>query len=231
HQIDVHTLRFYKALCRTGQRKNRDQKKRQKMFYWNHLTNSAYLKNFSSKAFGRSSRIWIVSVLPARFVIITGTSPQSSQMIWRHEPHGGVSRSVSATTAIRLKFRLPSETALNIATRSAQSVRPYVEVSILHPAMISPSSDSTAEPTRKPEYSANAFSRAAAAAFTNGSSLIFSAIMLKPSRLQAFRERGCTKIRCRCRSARLRELSRPRCVSTVRQIRDASAERFCNIAQ
>ena len=51
-------------------------------------------------------------------------SPQNSQMIWRQAPHGGVGDSVSATTTIRVKARCPSDSALKIATRSAQIVRP-----------------------------------------------------------------------------------------------------------
>ena len=39
-------------------------------------------------------------------------------------PQGGVGASVSATTAIRANWRCPSESALNIATRSAQIVSP-----------------------------------------------------------------------------------------------------------
>ena len=51
-------------------------------------------------------------------------SPQNSQMIWRQGPHGGVSFSVSHTTAMASNSRSPSEMALKMATRSAQSVRP-----------------------------------------------------------------------------------------------------------
>ena len=56
--------------------------------------------------------------------MITSMSPQNSQMIWRQAPHGGVGDGVSATTTMRVKARLPSESALKIATRSAQIVRP-----------------------------------------------------------------------------------------------------------
>ena len=55
---------------------------------------------------------------------MTGTSPQNSQMIWRQAPHGGVGDSVSATTAIAANSRSPSDSALKMATRSAQIVRP-----------------------------------------------------------------------------------------------------------
>ena len=64
---------------------------------------------------------------------MTGTSPQNSQMIWRHGPQGGVSFLVSHTTAMASKSRSPSEMALKIATRSAQMVRPSVAFSMLQP--------------------------------------------------------------------------------------------------
>ena len=51
-------------------------------------------------------------------------SPQNSQMIWRQAPHGGVGDGCRPTTAMRVKARLPSDSALKIATRSAQIVRP-----------------------------------------------------------------------------------------------------------
>ena len=51
-------------------------------------------------------------------------SPPNSQSIWRQAPQGGVGASVSATTAMRAKRAVPSESALNIATRSAQIVSP-----------------------------------------------------------------------------------------------------------
>jgi hypothetical protein len=50
--------------------------------------------------------------------------PPNSHRICRHAPHGGVGASVSATMAMRVKARWPSDSALNIATRSAQIVRP-----------------------------------------------------------------------------------------------------------
>ena len=36
----------------------------------------------------------VCSILPLRFVRVTGTSPQNSQMIWRRAPQGGVSASL-----------------------------------------------------------------------------------------------------------------------------------------
>jgi hypothetical protein len=44
------------------------------------------------------------SSLPCRFAIKTSTSPQNSQMICRHAPHGGVSASVSADDADFCEF-------------------------------------------------------------------------------------------------------------------------------
>ena len=49
-----------------------------------------------------------------RFARITSASPQNSHRIWRHDPHGGVSASVSATTATASNPRSPSEIALKI---------------------------------------------------------------------------------------------------------------------
>src|SRR5712692_8067822 len=86
-----------------------------------------------SKGRGKSADMRCTSTLPARFDRITGTSPQNSQMICRHEPQGGVSTSVCVTTAMASKQRSPSEMALKIATRSAQTVRPYVAFSTLQP--------------------------------------------------------------------------------------------------
>ena len=51
-------------------------------------------------------------------------SPANSHRICRHGPHGGVGSSVSATTAMRVNSSCPSDSALNMATRSAQIVRP-----------------------------------------------------------------------------------------------------------
>ena len=46
------------------------------------------------------------------------------QMICRQVPHGGVSCSVSTTTTRSVKLRSHSDKAFQIATRSAQTVRP-----------------------------------------------------------------------------------------------------------
>src|SRR5262249_36246440 len=77
-----------------------------------------------SNGFGNRSRILMVSVLPLRLDMITGTLPQNSQMSWRQAPQGGVSVSASVTTAMASKPRSPSLMALKMATRSAQTVRP-----------------------------------------------------------------------------------------------------------
>src|SRR5262249_60942240 len=104
-----------------------------------------------SKGLGNRSRIRVVSVFPFRLERITGTSPQNSQINWRHAPHGGVRESASVTTAIASKPRSPSEIALKMATRSAQTVSPYVAFSTLQPAKIRPEVARKAAPTRKLE--------------------------------------------------------------------------------
>src|SRR5712692_8365710 len=106
----------------------------------------------------------MISILPFRFAIITGTSPQNSQINWRQAPQGGVSVSVSVITEMALKPRSPSLMALKMATRSAQTVRPYVAFSTLQPPKILPEVARSAAPTRKFEYGACAFSLACLAA-------------------------------------------------------------------
>lgn len=54
-------------------------------------------------------------------------------------PQGGQKSSVSAAIAITSKARFPSDIALKIATRSAQTVKPYELISILHPEYCWPS--------------------------------------------------------------------------------------------
>ena len=110
-----------------------------------------------------------VSVLPCRFASTSSTLPQNSHRIWRQAPQGGVSVSVSATTATRRNWRAPSETALKTATRSAQSVRPYEAFSTLQPVWMRLAESSSAAPTWKWENGAWAFRRALSAASTSGS--------------------------------------------------------------
>src|SRR5713226_9864145 len=129
-----------------------------------HFRLSFFYRWEESKGLGNKSFIWIVSVLPLRFARITGTSPQNSQINWRHAPQGGVRASVSVTTEIASKPRSPSLMALKMATRSAQTVRPYVAFSTLQPPKILPEVARSAAPTRKLEYGACAFSRACLAA-------------------------------------------------------------------
>src|SRR5467141_2759401 len=117
-----------------------------------------------SNGFGNSSRIGMTSVLPFKFARITGTSPQNSQINWRHAPQGGVSLSVSVTTAMASKPRSPSLMALKMAMRSAQTVRPYVAFSTLQPPKILPEVARSAAPTRKFENGACALSLACLAA-------------------------------------------------------------------
>src|SRR5262249_12626479 len=106
-------------------------------------------KLVASKGLGKSAFIWMISVLPLRLERMTGTSPQNSQMSWRQAPQGGVSESVSVTTAMASKPRSPSLMALKMATRSAQTVRPYVAFSTLQPPKILPEVARRAAPTRK----------------------------------------------------------------------------------
>src|SRR5437879_5942633 len=55
---------------------------------------------------------------------------------------------------MRVKTRCPSESALNIATRSAQIVRPNVAFSMLQPVITVPPAVSSAAPTLKCENAA-----------------------------------------------------------------------------
>lgn len=61
---------------------------------------------------------------------------------------------MSATTASALKALTPSETALNMAVRSAQFVGLYAAFSMLHPKYTVPLADKRAAPTVKLEYGA-----------------------------------------------------------------------------
>jgi hypothetical protein len=64
-------------------------------------------------------------------------------------PHGGTGVLDSAITATARIFLWPSLMALKIATRSAHTVAPKDEFSMLQPEKITPSSVSAAAPTRK----------------------------------------------------------------------------------
>src|SRR5437660_971953 len=123
----------------------------------------------ASNGFGNSIFIATTSVFPFKLERITGTSPQNSQINCRHAPHGDVSESVSVTTAMASNPRSPSLIALKIATRSAQTVSPYVAFSTLQPPKILPDVARSAAPTRKLEYAACAFSRDCFAAAINAS--------------------------------------------------------------
>src|SRR5215467_108703 len=111
----------------------------------------------------------MISFFPFKLERITGTSPQNSQISCRQAPQGGVSESVSVTTAIASNPRSPSLIALKIATRSAQTVSPYVAFSTLQPPKIRPDVARNAAPTRKLENAACAFSRDCLAAAINAS--------------------------------------------------------------
>src|SRR5258708_7501492 len=88
------------------------------------VVTNVFYKNDWSKGIGKSADMRWHSILPFRFARTTSASPQNSHRIWRHDPHGGVGVSVSATTATASNPRSPSEIALKIATLSAQSVTP-----------------------------------------------------------------------------------------------------------
>src|SRR5579859_1033274 len=118
-------------------------------FYSRVIPDGGDQKKDPSKASGNSSDIRRTVICPPRFERITSASRQNSHRICLHAPHGGVSRSVSATTATASKPRSPSERALKTATRSAQSVNPKVEFSILQPVKIRPEFARSAAPTRK----------------------------------------------------------------------------------
>src|SRR5260370_40274074 len=96
-------------------------------------------------------------------------SLQNSQIICRQVPHGGVSDSVSATIAMALNLRSPSDSAFQMATRSAQTVSPKLALSMLQPVYTLPSSVSTAAPTLNFENAATDCSRAAVAAAISAS--------------------------------------------------------------
>src|ERR1700693_4680815 len=102
--------------------------------------------------------------------MMMGTSPANSQRIWRQAPQGGVGSSAPVTTATARNLRTPSESAFQIATRSAQTVSPYVEFSTLQPPQIFPFSSSIAAPTENPLLLETAFSRYRAAASMSRSS-------------------------------------------------------------
>src|SRR5581483_8147983 len=120
-------------------------------------------RNDASNALGKSDASRTDSTSPPRFASTISISPQNSHSICLQAPHGGVSFTVSAATAIRRNLRAPSDNALNTATRSAQSVSPKVAFSMLHPVNICPFSSSRAAPTLNLENGAWAFSREAMA--------------------------------------------------------------------
>ena len=82
-----------------------------------------HLRFLSLKASGRSSDALIILDSLFLFNIIISISPQMSLITYLHAPQGEIKSSVSPATAMALKFLSPSEIALNIAVRSAQSVK------------------------------------------------------------------------------------------------------------
>src|SRR2546423_13310950 len=90
-------------------------------------------------------------------------SPQYSHMSCRHGPHGVEGSSDCVTTAMARNFRSPAASAESSATRSAQTVNPYVQFSTLQPRKTLPSAVSSAAPTLNLEKGATALSRACVA--------------------------------------------------------------------
>lgn len=84
----------------------------------------AHVNSDASKPWGNSSRIVNCAVRPCKLASVTVASGANSQSNCRQAPQGGVSRSVSATTAMAVKRVRPSEIPFTSATRSAQIVRP-----------------------------------------------------------------------------------------------------------
>src|SRR5262249_7136253 len=104
----------------------------------------------NSNGSGKSSESLRRFVAPPVVAMTTGMSPANSQRIWRQAPHGGVGSEAPVTTAIPVNRRTPSERAFQTATRSAHTVRPYVEFSTLQPVKSVPSAASRAAPTANP---------------------------------------------------------------------------------
>ena len=87
------------------------------------------IRLLSMEAARRTVRQQIFQLMTALHLVKVGqdhleVSPPNSHSTWRHAPHGVVGWSVSATTAMRVNERCPSESALKMATRSAHIVRP-----------------------------------------------------------------------------------------------------------
>ena len=78
----------------------------------------------NSNGSGRSSWSLKRFDLPSSVEETTSMSPANSQRICRQAPQGGVGSSAPVTTATARNRRTPSESAFQMATRSAQTVRP-----------------------------------------------------------------------------------------------------------
>ena len=98
-------------------------------------------------------------------------SPQYSHKSWRHDPHGGVGSSVSATTAIAredvapLRQRLVERHALRAHRQAVGRVLDVAAGDDLARVAVS-----SAAPTLNPEKRARACSRASTAAATSAAS-------------------------------------------------------------
>ena len=84
---------------------------------------------------------------PRVLPMIISISNANSTNAWRQVPHGGHGFALAETTAMRASFLLPSETALNSATRSEQHDVDHETSSTLHPVKTLPSVVSMAAPT------------------------------------------------------------------------------------
>ncbi len=87
---------------------------------------------------------------------MTRSEGENSAITWRHAPHGRTRLPFgpSATTAMEANCRIPWATALAMAARSAQIVRPKDAFSTLQPVTMEPFLPSRAAPTLNLEYGA-----------------------------------------------------------------------------
>src|SRR5207247_6107435 len=102
----------------------------------------------SGRRWERLSIFW-----PPRIVALTRiSSGANSARNCRQAPQGTIGSLVSATTAIATNSRSPAATALAIAIRSAQIVRPYEIFSTLLQTKTAPDLHLTVAPTAHPVY-------------------------------------------------------------------------------
>ena len=123
----------------------------------NRAGNNSSARHFL-KFLGDSASTQIIAICPPNSAINCRQAPQ------------GVASGVAAT-AINVNSDSPSETALQIAVRSAQIASPYDAFSTLQPVLIFSDFVNTAAPTAKFEYGEYEFFRAASAASTSSCSI------------------------------------------------------------